>query len=276
MATNAAEILEASSATGAIGRFIDRWIFVFMAALFIAVTLLGFVPASIDYIGLVKAHVRPPIPVVFHFHAVLMGSWLLLLLTQGTLVAVGRTALHRQLGVVSVLLLPAIVVAGVLIVQAQWRELQGNILAPHGFAPAQIAVFKGTIVKLLVLQTRMLIVFPALVVWALLLRAKDSQAHKRLMILATVIPLGAGLGRALDFLGAPENFGPPFFYLDLYSVVILLPLLIYDVVRQRPVQRAYIIWGACFVSSAVAMYLVAGSSWWALVAPRLMGMRGWS
>src|SRR5262249_5938444 len=161
---NAAEIIEASSATGAIGRFIDRWIFVFMAALFVAVTLLGFVPASINYIAMVKAHVRPPIPPVVYFHAVLMGSLLLLVLTQGTLVAMGRTALHRQLGIVSVVLLPAIVVVGVLIVQAQWQELQGNILAPHGFAPAQIAAFKGTLVQLLVLQTRMLIVFPALVV----------------------------------------------------------------------------------------------------------------
>ena len=37
MVTNATEILQASSATSAIGRLIDRWIFMLMAALFVAV-----------------------------------------------------------------------------------------------------------------------------------------------------------------------------------------------------------------------------------------------
>ena len=275
MAINASGIVDASFSTGSISRFIDRWIFVFMAALFVAVALLGFVPSSINYVGMVKAHVRAPIPIVLHFHAVLMGSWLLLLLAQGTLVALGRAALHRRLGVVSIVLLPAIVLVGVLTVQAQWQELQGKILAPQGLPLAQIAVLKGVAVQLIVLQARMLIVFPVLVFWALLLRAKDSQTHKRLMILATAIPLGAATGRVLDLTGVPENFGPPFFYLDVYSLLLLLPLIIYDIVRRHPVQRAYIIWGAFFVPSSVAMYLIAGSSWWAVVVPRLMGMRGW-
>ena len=61
---------------------IDRWIFVFMAAWFIVITLAGFIPDSMMKIGMVQAGVRPPFPIVLHMHAVLMGSFLLLLFAQ--------------------------------------------------------------------------------------------------------------------------------------------------------------------------------------------------
>src|SRR4029078_12795055 len=73
---------------------IDRWIFVFMAAWFIAITLAGFIPDSIMKVGMVAAVVRPSFPAVLHMHAVLMGSFLLMLLTQTWLMATGRRALH--------------------------------------------------------------------------------------------------------------------------------------------------------------------------------------
>src|SRR5678815_784800 len=71
---------------------IDRWIYVFTAASFIVVTLLGFIPDSLMKIGMVKAGLRPPFPLVLHMHAVLMGSFLALLLAQTWLMATGRKA----------------------------------------------------------------------------------------------------------------------------------------------------------------------------------------
>ena len=68
---------------------IDRWIFVFMAAWFIAIVLAGFIPDSMMKVGMVQAGARPPFPIVLHMHAVLMGSFLLLLLTQTVLMATG-------------------------------------------------------------------------------------------------------------------------------------------------------------------------------------------
>src|SRR5438094_5053250 len=69
---------------------IDRWIYVFTAASFIAIVLAGFIPDSIGKVAAVQAGERPPFPLVLHFHAVLMGSFLLLLLAQTTLAATGR------------------------------------------------------------------------------------------------------------------------------------------------------------------------------------------
>ena len=60
---------------------IDRWIFVFMAAWFIAIVLTGFIPDSIMKVGMVRAGARPPFPLVMHLHALLMGTFLFLLLT---------------------------------------------------------------------------------------------------------------------------------------------------------------------------------------------------
>ena len=82
---------------------IDRWIFVFMAAWFIAIVLAGFIPDSLMKVEMVRTGQRPPFPMVLHMHAVVMGAFLLLLFAQTWLMATGRKAMHMQLGIGSVL-----------------------------------------------------------------------------------------------------------------------------------------------------------------------------
>src|SRR3569623_3112177 len=94
-------------ASGGVVEFIDRWSWAFTVALIVATVLAGFVPDSMTKVGLVEAGKRPPFPLVLHVHAALMGSWLLLLLTQTTLMATGRRALHMQLGLAAAVLAPA-------------------------------------------------------------------------------------------------------------------------------------------------------------------------
>ena len=77
---------------------IDRWIFVLMAGWFIALVLAGFIPSSLVKIAAVEAGERPPFPLIMHMHAMLMGSFLLLLLAQAWLVATGQVAYHMRLG----------------------------------------------------------------------------------------------------------------------------------------------------------------------------------
>src|SRR3954469_7607300 len=89
---------------------IDRWIFVFTAAWFIAIVLTGFIPDSVMKVGMVEAGKRPPFPMVLHVHAVLMGSFLLLLLTQSTLMATGRCEQHKRLGMIAFALVPLLVI----------------------------------------------------------------------------------------------------------------------------------------------------------------------
>ena len=94
---------------------IDRWIFVAMAAWFIAIVLVGFIPDAIGKVAAVKAGTHPPFPPILHVHAVLMASFLLLLLAQSVMMATGRCALHKQVGIAAFVLVPALVVVGIML-----------------------------------------------------------------------------------------------------------------------------------------------------------------
>ena len=76
-----------ASADSSFAQTVDRWIYVFMAASFIAYTLTGFIPDSLAKIAAVEAGQRPPFPLALHAHAVLMGAFLVLLLAQSVLAA---------------------------------------------------------------------------------------------------------------------------------------------------------------------------------------------
>src|SRR4051794_36264528 len=88
---------------------IDRRLYVFMAAVFVAIALGGFIPDSMRKLAEISAGVRRPFSPFLHVHAVLMGSWLLLLLGQAMLMAMGRKSLHRALGLAALVLGPAVV-----------------------------------------------------------------------------------------------------------------------------------------------------------------------
>ena len=102
---------------------IDRWIFVFMAAWFIAIVLAGFIPDSLMKIEMVRTGQRPPFPIVLHMHAVAMGTFLLVLLAQTTLMATGRRELHMKLGVFAVALAAALVVIGFVLAPTMYHQV---------------------------------------------------------------------------------------------------------------------------------------------------------
>src|SRR5262245_66635574 len=102
MVANTVDVVATRPAAGAFARVADRWIYVFMAALFVLTALAGFIPDSIGLLADVEAGRRPPLPPVLHAHAVLMATWLFLLLAQTTLMATGHGAHNKKLGLVSV------------------------------------------------------------------------------------------------------------------------------------------------------------------------------
>src|SRR3954467_2885037 len=94
---------------------LDRWIFVVQAVCFIALVFTGFIPDSIDKVAAVQAGQRPPFPLVLHLHAVAMGSFLLLLLTQSVLMSPRRSELHKRVGIAAFVLVPVLVVIGLVL-----------------------------------------------------------------------------------------------------------------------------------------------------------------
>jgi len=252
-----------------LGRAIDRWIFVYMAASFVIVTLVGFIPDSIEKIAAVKAGIRPPFPLVLHFHAVLMGSFLLLLLAQTTLAAIGKLDVHRQLGRVAMILVPALVLVGFILIptiyHAAWYAAQS---APPS-ARAALQQIVRTRDNIMLLQLRIGILFPLFIFLALKARGKDSAFHKRMMILASATPLPAAIDR-IEWL--PTTLPVSTLSTDLYILAMLSPMLIWDVARSRMVNHAYLVWLGSYVVVSAGLYAAWNTHWWHALAPRLMGV----
>ena len=270
MITNSAEIAGVKPVTGEFTRTADRWIYVFMAGLFVVTALVGFIPDSIGLLEAVDVGQRPPLPPILHVHAMLMGTWLLLLLAQTTLMATGHSGQHMKLGLIAIVLVPIMVIAMFGVVNSMWSWI-GSI--PEGvMAPDELSGIKAILSNILLVQIRVALLFPALIAWAVFVRRNDPQTHKRLMILATILPLPAAVDR-MSWLPAtiPDNPAS----IHLYSLLLLLPVLIYDVVRRGQVHRAYVIGIALNLPFIIATHVLWSSPWWLAVAPTLVGVEGW-
>jgi hypothetical protein len=247
---------------------IDRWIYVFTAASLIVIALAGFIPDSIEKIAAVQAGQRPPFPLILHVHAVLMGSFLLLLLAQTTLVALGRCDLHRRVGWVAAVLAPALVVAGLLLVQTSYRAAWDSALAAAPAAREQLQQIVLRRDNIMLLQLRIGVLFPVLLAIGLLARKSDAGLHKRMMILAIAMTLPAGIDR-IHWL--PTTFPGSPLGTDLYTLLAVTPMFAWDVWRNRAIHKAYWIWLAVSLPLAVIVHGLWNTAWWQATAPRLMG-----
>ena len=248
---------------------IDRWIYVFTAASFVAIVLAGFIPSSLAKIAAVQAGERPPFPLVMHLHALLMGSFLLLLLAQTTLVAVGRCDLHRRLGLLSMVLAPALVIVGFVLIKTNFDLLWGALQAtPPGAARSELEERLWFTNNIKLIQLRIGILFPLFLVIALRARGKDAGLHKRMMILATAMTLPAGIDR-IPWLWSTLPVSP--ITPDLFTLVAISPMFVWDVVRNHRVHRAYWIWLGVNVPFAIAVHGLWSTEAWQSFVPKMMG-----
>lgn len=256
--------------SGGLTAFIDRWIWVFMAALMALTVLTGFIPDSLAKVAAVEAGARPPFPPILHVHAVLMGSWMVLLLSQTTLMATGRSRWHMQLGILSVLLMPAIVIAGFILAPTMYRmvwagaQAAGNVTLVHG-VPKPLAITTNVAL----FQLRGGLGFAICATIGILARGRNSGLHKRMMILATSMPLSAAIFR-IAWLPTTLPGNP--LSLSLANALVVLPLFAWDLYRLRRIHSAYVIWLALFVPSTLAIQMLWNTPWWFATVPRLMGV----
>jgi hypothetical protein len=228
---------------------IDRWIYVFTAASLIAMVFTGFIPDSFMKVAAIGAGRRPPFPPILHVHAALMGSFLVLLLAQAVLMATGRRKGHMQLGVAAMLLAPAIVISGFLLIPAMYLgvPVQDNIL---------------------LLQIRAGFLFSVCMWIALRSRTRNFGVHKRLVFLAIATALPAAFDR-MQWLPTTMPNHP--WGADLYTILAFSPMFIWDLIRNRSVHRAYLIWAAFFLPVTALAYAVWDKPWWHVAAHRILG-----
>lgn len=150
----------------------------------------------------------------------------MLFAAQTSLVAAGRVDIHRKLGLSGVIPIALMIPLAVLV------ALYGaqRPTAPPGFTPLQwlavplldIPMFGGLIV-------------------AALARRRDSQTHKRLMLLAMICMMQPSLGRM--------PLPPPLGFMVL-PVLFLVPLMIWDW-RTRGKLHPATLWGSLLVAAVV-------------------------
>lgn len=247
---------------------IDRWMFVAMAAWFIVIVLVGFIPDSIFKVGLVEAGGRPAFPAILHVHAVLMASFLLLLLAQSVMMATGRCELHKQVGIAAFVLVPAMVGAGIVLAPTIYHQM----LAASQFGSPQLRAALTPVVprleNILLLQLHAGVLFGLFMALALWARKPNSGFHKRMIFLATAVPLAASIDR-MDWL--PSTFPGSPMSTDGYILLAIAPLFVWDVIRNRRVNEAYLVWAAIYLPASLLMYRLWDTPWWHATARQILG-----
>lgn len=122
------------------------------------------------------------VPIVFHVHGALMAGWLVLLVTQASLAGRGSLALHRRLGWLSVIVVPAIMAVASL---TCFTAIRQNLVPPFFSGPYFLALVHVNV-----------LIF-GLMIAAAVVRRKETAWHQRLMLGSTVLLLEPALGRIL-------------------------------------------------------------------------------
>ena len=135
--------------------------------------------------------------------------------------------------------------------------------------PSEAEIARNFISSVIAAQISVGIMFAIFVVIALRARRTDSGLHKRMMILATVVPLPAAIDR-IEWLPTtyPDSFVSPFLYVFLW----IAPMLAWDLVRNRSLHRAYLIWASIYVPVGLLVIYLWWTPGWMNFAQRMMGV----
>jgi len=178
-----------------------------------------------------------------HLHGAVFTSWMILFCAQVGLAACRRLDLHRQLGLASLALAPAMLVIGYLTATGAARA--GS--SPPGWDDKAF----------LLIPLTSLVLFGGLFVTALINR-KRADYHKRFMLLATaalLLPALARIVRFYDLPLLPVGVLGGLVLLNLYP----LALIAFDL-RQTGRVHAATAWGSGLIFLAWPARLMLGST----------------
>jgi len=246
MATDAIfpPVSERQPAQRQVNRTAERIFYSGMAVVLCICVYIGFSPT---YFG--AGMLRAPLPSpILHVHGAIFTLWMLLFTVQAALISARRVLWHRTLGTIAFCLPPIMVVLGVIAaIDALHRGVMIGPLEPAvSFAIPMIGIVALAIVILASWRAR-----------------RRPDAHKRLIMIATIGITGAAFGRfPWGRIGFPPAAGA------VTGVgVLLLILIAFELITTRRVHRSTL-WAAplVFLSIALAVPIGMTHGWHAFAA----------
>ncbi len=199
-------------------------------------------------------HEQPPVPKIVHVHAIATTLWLLTATAMVLLVETGNVRLHRILGWY------AAGYAALVMVIAPWSELSWqalNLKTPDSLPPQFLSIAFAGIFCMAVLLP-----------WGVLIR-RNSAAHRRVLILATICISDAGFARMVSlFLPAPTTFLGTYLFYEGGNLLLIVLMFLWDWKRDR-VMKQFLVAAAFIIATGLgATGLYFNSTWQAIT-------RGW-
>ncbi|USI74767.1 hypothetical protein [Sphingomonas morindae] len=216
----------------------------FFVASAIIMTLLVFAGFSFQ-LAMGRSSFR--VPIFLHIHAFFFFGWTLLYLVQTLLAGSDRLALHRRLGWIALVWIPAMLVMGTYVTIVSVRTLH----VPFFFQPAYFTV----------MNPLSLYVSAALAAAAIAMRRRTLW-HRRLMFCSMSILLAPAIGRLI-----PSPLLIPFTGEAVFGLALLFPLagMIHDARAHGRIHPAWR-WG---VGAMLAMVVAANAISFSPLGPAL-------
>lgn len=227
-----------------VNRTAERIFYSGMSLLLCICVFIGFAPTYFQA-GMLRAPLPSPI---LHVHGAVFTLWMLLFVVQAAFISARRVQWHRAFGTVAFCLPPVMIVLGVLAaIDALHRGVRIGPLDPAiSLAIPLIGIAGFTVV-----------------IYASWRARRRPDAHKRLILIATMGLVAAAFGRfPWDRVGLPPAAGAV-----TGLGVLLLILIAYELITLRRVHRSTM-WAAPLVwlSVAVAVPIGMTPAWHAFAA----------
>ena len=227
-----------------VNRTVDRVFYGGMAILLCVCVYIGFSPTYFQA-GMMRAPLPSPI---LHIHGAVFTLWMLLFTLQAAFISARRVTWHRSFGTVAFCLPPIMIVLGVIAaIDALHRGVKIGPLDPAVSAAIPLIGIVGF----------------TIVIYAAWRARRRPDAHKRLMLIATMGLVAAAFGRfPWARIGLPPAAGA-----DTGLGILILILIVYELISIHRIHRSTM-WAAPVVFLTVALAVPIGMTpaWHAFAA----------
>ena len=191
----------------------------------------------------------PPLPTLMQVHGAVFTAWMLLFVVQTRLIAAHKVQMHRQFGIVGVLLAAAVFTVGVM---TAFESSLATRPRGMGLTSPQFVLVPLTGIAFFAIFIALGVAF-----------RKRAALHKRFMVLAMLAVLGPPVARLMILAGAQAYF---LWIQTAVPALFVAWCLIADWRKNHIVHPVFAIGGGLLVVSWPVRAMLAQSDAWAVVS----------